>query len=54
MTEIFMSMKMDIDPVEREIYVRCPECNRKVFDNGVDNSLQCIGCQITFEAEKQQ
>lgn len=34
-----MSMKMEIDPIDREIYVSCPECNTQVFDNGIEKYL---------------
>ena len=31
-----MSMNMELDPNDRQIYVSCPECNTKVFDNGLE------------------
>lgn len=51
--EIFMSMRMDMDPMEREIYVKCPECNRKVFDNGIENELCCPSCETKFATDKE-
>ena len=36
---VFKGIKIDNDPLEREIYVRCPSCNHKVFDSGLENEL---------------
>ena len=36
---LFQGIKIDNDPLEREIYVRCPACNNKVFDSGLENQL---------------
>ena len=36
---MFSGIKIDNDPLEREIYVRCPSCHHKVFDSGLDKEL---------------
>ena len=33
----FQGIKIDNDPLEREIYVRCPACGNRVFDSALDN-----------------
>jgi len=36
---IFQGIKLENDPLEREIYVRCPVCTSKVFDSALENEL---------------
>lgn len=33
-------IRIENDPLEREIYVKCPGCSRKVFDSGLENELE--------------
>ena len=32
----FNGIQIDNDPLEREIYVMCPDCSLKVFDSGLE------------------
>ena len=36
---IYQGIKIENDPLEREIYVKCPACCHRVFDSGLENSL---------------
>ena len=33
-------IKIENDPLEREIYAKCPGCGGKVFDSGLENELE--------------
>ncbi len=37
---IFKGIRLQNDIQEREIYIKCPGCNGKVFDSGLDNNLK--------------
>jgi len=37
---VFQRIQIDNEPIEREIYVKCPACFCKVFDSGLENELQ--------------
>ena len=36
---IYQGIKIENDPLEREIYAKCPLCTYKVFDSGLSNEL---------------
>lgn len=36
---IYQGIQIDNDPLEREIYVKCPVCSHGVFDSGLENDL---------------
>ena len=40
MQSAIQGIKIENDPLEREIYVKCPGCSRKVFDSGLENELE--------------
>jgi len=38
-SSLYQGIKIENDPLEREIYVKCPACFHRVFDSGLDNTL---------------
>ena len=36
---LFRGIKIEQDPLEREIYVKCPACDMRIFDSGLENEL---------------
>jgi hypothetical protein len=37
---VYQGIKIENDPLEREIYIKCPFCSYRVFDSGLENELQ--------------
>jgi len=52
LNNLYQGIKIENDPMEREIYVKCPSCNRKVFDSGLSNNLSCENCDLQFNGGK--
>lgn len=37
---MYLGVHLDVDPLEREVYVNCPFCKHEVFDAGLENDLE--------------
>ena len=37
------------EPEEREYYLKCPFCNRIIFDNGINEFIECENCKKIIE-----